>query len=412
MVYGIRISGFAREGIDLTDFLLRIFMRKKDRTDQAGIRTAYGMLGSVAGILCNALLVAIKMIAGSLTGSMAVLADGFNNLSDMASSVISLLGVRAASKPADQKHPFGHGRAEYIAALVVSFAIINVGIELFREAIGRILHPSALVMENVALILLLFSVAVKLWMFFFNRNLSRRIHSDVMQATAMDSLFDAVTTSVTIGSLLFYKFSGINIDGFMSLVVSVIVIWAGIRITRDALSPLIGSEMDPETAKKITEIVRENSAVLGTHDLIIHNYGPTCMMATIHMEVPGSMTLENAHAIADQAEKKALHELGIILVVHVDPTNAEDERVIRIREKLKRILGILDPELSFHDLQVRFEEKENVISFDLEVPYKYSKEEESKVVQQIRSLIGEMNRADHCVINVDRGILEDTRVSG
>lgn len=377
------------------------------RRDTAGMRVYYGVLGSVTGIVCNLVLFAIKFAMGMSVPSVAILADAFNNLSDMASSVIGLLGTKTAAKPADRKHPFGYGRAEYIAAMIISIAIINVGISFFREGFSKILHPEEMDVNAVVLTLLVLTVGLKVWMFFFDRGLARKIQSDVLQATASDSLFDALTTSVTIAAMLCYRLAGINIDGAASLVVSVIVIIAGIQIAKGTISPLIGQEMDPGKEKEITELVRKDPTILGTHDLLIHSYGPSSSIATIHIEVPSTLTLEEAHAIADSAERRVVQETGIILVVHVDPADVGDARVVQIRGQLTRILAILDSELSFHDLQITFGEKENLIRFDLEVPYRYKPKEEQKVQHQVTALMQELDPANHCDITIDRGVLEE-----
>lgn len=244
-------------------------------------------------------------------------------------------------------------------------------------------------------------------MSFFNRSLAKSINSSVLKATSTDSLVDAITTGVTILSLLVYVFLGVNIDGITSLLVSVLIIWAGIGIAKDTLSPLIGQTMDPEAEQSIVKLIREDPAIIDTHDLIIHSYGPESRMATIHIEVSSNMTLKDAHTVADRAEKKVLRELGIILVVHVDPVDTEDKRVIRIRGQIARILKIIDTNLSFHDLQISFEENENLISFDLVVPYSYKEEDENRVLYQVMSFMRELDQKNHCVITIDRGAVED-----
>lgn len=393
--------------IILANFIVRKCIKNYDKVDDPHVRTSYGVVGSVVGIICNLALFILKFLIGIAIRSMAVTADALNNLSDTASSVISLFGARAASRPADREHPFGHGRIEYVASLVVSFIILEVGISFFRQSIDKIRHPEEIHFSWMAFSLLLISVAVKLWMSFFNRSLAKSINSSVLKATSTDSLVDAITTGVTILSLLVYVFLGVNIDGITSLLVSVLIIWAGIGIAKDTLSPLIGQTMDPEAEQSIVKLIREDPAIIDTHDLIIHSYGPESRMATIHIEVSSSMTLKDAHTVADRAEKKVLRELGIILVVHVDPVDMEDKRVIRIRGQIARILKIIDTNLSFHDLQISFEENENLISFDLVVPYSYKEEDENRVLYQVMSFMRELDQKNHCVITIDRGAVED-----
>ena len=372
-------------------------------------RTAYGMLGSITGIICNIFLSAMKFIIGTVSGSVAITADAVNNLSDTASSIISLFSTRISSRPADKEHPFGHGRMEYVATLILSIAIINVGIEFFKESLDRIMHPSALTFSTVTFVLLLVSIGVKLWMYFFDKSLAKPLDLSVLNAAAMDSLFDAVTTSVTVASLIVYVFTGHSIDGIASLIVSVIIIWEGISLVKDTVSPLIGGEMDPEIADRISEIVKQDPTVIGVHDLVIHSYGPEKTMATIHIEVPNRMTLEEAHAVADIAERKVRRDLGIVLVAHVDPVEINDKRTNKIREQIEHILKILDPALTFHDLQVTFGESGTIVSFDLVVPYSYTTSDEDRVMNQVISLLREFDPKTECAVTIDRGAVEDIR---
>ena len=387
----------------MTNILIKKFIKNPDD------RTAYGMLGSITGIICNIFLSAMKFIIGAVSGSVAITADAVNNLSDTASSIISLFSTRISSRPADKEHPFGHGRMEYVATLILSIAIINVGIEFFKESLDRIMHPSALTFSTVTFVLLLVSIGVKLWMYFFDKSLAKPLDLSVLNAAAMDSLFDAVTTSVTVASLIVYVFTAHSIDGIASLIVSVIIIWEGISLVKDTVSPLIGGEMDPEIADRISEIVKQDPTVIGVHDLVIHSYGPEKTMATIHIEVPNRMTLEEAHAVADIAERKVRRDLGIVLVAHVDPVEINDKRTNKIREQIEHILKILDPALTFHDLQVTFGEAGTIVSFDLVVPYSYTTSDEDRVMNQVISLLREFDPKTECAVTIDRGAVEDIR---
>ncbi|MDD6381015.1 MAG: cation diffusion facilitator family transporter [Lachnospiraceae bacterium] len=387
----------------MTNILVKKFIKNPDD------RAAYGTLGSVTGIICNILLSVMKFIIGTVSHSVAITADAVNNLSDTASSVISLLSAKISSRPADKEHPFGHGRMEYVATLILSIAIINVGIEFFKESLDRIMHPSALAFSLVTFILLLVSIGVKLWMYVFDKSLAKPLNLSVLNAAAMDSLFDAVTTSVTVAALIVYVLTGKNIDGIASLIVSVIIIWEGISLVKDTLSPLLGGEMDSETVEKIKEIVSQDPSVIGVHDLVIHSYGPEHTMATIHVEVSNHLTLEDAHAIADIAERKVRRALGIILVVHVDPVDIDDMRTIKIRDHITRILKILDPALTFHDLHVSFGPNEKIVTFDLVVPYSYTTVDEDRVKNQTISLLREFDPQAECTITIDRGAVEEVR---
>ena len=308
----------------MTEFLVKRFVKNYQDTDDLQVRTAYGVLSSLVGICCNVLLFAAKVVIGMVMNSISVTADAFNNLSDAASSVISFVGVKMADKPADEEHPFGHGRMEYIAALIVSFLVIEVGFTFFKSSIGKLRTPETMNFDLVPFLILLLSVAVKLWMGMFNRKLGRRIDSKVLLATATDSLGDVVTTSVTILSILVYRFLGWNIDAVMGILVSLVVMWAGIGIARDTLEPLIGQAGDPELAARIRREVESYDGIVGTHDMILHSYGPGRTMASLHAEVPRDRNIEDSHEVIDQAEREVSRKLGVFLVIHMDPVEMKD----------------------------------------------------------------------------------------
>ena len=391
----------------MIQFLVRRFVKNYEDTENTDVRTAYGILSSVVGIFCNVLLFGVKFAIGLLMRSMAVTADAFNNLSDAASSVIGFVGVKMASKPADKDHPFGHGRMEYIAALIVSFLVIEVGITFFRSAIDKIRNPEELAFSWVSFIILALSVGVKLWLSVFNRTLGRRIDSKVMLATAADSMGDVITTSATLASIIVCRFTGANIDGIVGLLVSVIVIWSGISIARDTLEPLIGRGADPKLYADIKELVESYDGIVGTHDLIIHNYGPGRSMASIHAEVPRDVDIETSHEVIDRAEREVSKKLGIFLVIHMDPVEIHDARVLAIREKLGRVLRALDEQLTFHDFRVVFGKEQINLIFDLVVPFTYNEQEEVKLSQQVMALMQEVDARYQCVITMDRSFVAE-----
>ena len=254
----------------MTEFLVRHFVKNYEETEKVSVRTAYGVLASVVGIFCNVFLFAVKWMIGFFLHSIAVMADAFNNLSDAGSSIIGLVGVKMASKPADEDHPFGHGRIEYIAALIVAFLVLQVGFTFFKDSIGKIREPEELKFQLVSIIILILSIGVKLWMGYFNRTLGNKINSKVMLATAADAMGDVITTSATILAILFWKVTGINIDGFVGIGVSLVVMWAGVGIAKDTLEPLIGEAVDPEEYERITNFVEGYDGIVGSHDLIVH----------------------------------------------------------------------------------------------------------------------------------------------
>ncbi|MFR6413921.1 MAG: cation diffusion facilitator family transporter [Anaerobutyricum soehngenii] len=386
----------------MTDFLVNKFIKDSINIESTEVRTRYGMLASVVGIFCNVLLFSVKLTIGLILSSLAVTADAFNNLSDAASSIISFIGVKMAGKPADAEHPFGHGRIEYIAALIVSFLVIEVGFTFFKSSISKILHPEEISFDLVPFVILILSILVKLWMAFFNNKLGKRIDSKVMLATAADSLGDVITTSATVLSIIICHFTSINVDAIAGLIVSAIVIWSGISIAKDTLEPLIGERVPAELYQKITDIVESYDGIVGTHDLIVHNYGPNRSMATIHAEVPNDINIDVSHEIIDKIERDVKKDLNILLVIHMDPVEMRDEEVLSLREKTSRIVHALDPELNFHDFRVLKENEQRNLIFDLVIPDSYSEKDANRVMHQLVSLLHEMDENVECIITLDR----------
>ena len=294
----------------MTEFLVRRFVKNYEQTETVAVRTAYGVLASVVGILCNVFLFLVKGAVGIILHSISVTADAFNNLSDAGSSIIGLIGVKMAEKPADEEHPFGHGRIEYIAALVVAFIVLEVGFTFLKDAVGRIRNPEILSFNTISVVILILSIGVKLWMAAFNRKLGKKIDSKVMLATAADAMGDVATTTATILSVLFFRVTGINIDGFVGIGVALVVMWAGVGIAKDTLEPLIGEAVPQETFDEITKFVESYDGIVGTHDLLVHNYGPGRSMASIHAEVPNDVNIEVSHEIIDRIEREARKYLG------------------------------------------------------------------------------------------------------
>ena len=386
----------------MTEFLVNKFIKDSANIESTEVRTRYGMLASVVGIFCNVLLFSVKLAIGLILSSLAVTADAFNNLSDAASSIISFVGVKMAGKPADAEHPFGHGRIEYIAALIVSFLVIEVGFTFYKSSISKIMHPEEITFDPVPFIILILSILVKLWMAFFNNKLGKRIDSKVMLATAADSLGDVITTSATVISIVICHFTSINVDAIAGLIVSGIVIWSGVSIAKDTLEPLIGQRVPSELYQKITDMVESYEGIVGAHDLIVHNYGPNRSMATIHAEVPNDVSIEASHEIIDRIERDAKKELNILLVIHMDPVEMRDEEVLELRDKTSHIVHALDPELHFHDFRVLKENEQKNLIFDLVVPDSYTEKDANRVMHQLIALLHEMEKNVDCIITLDR----------
>ena len=395
----------------MTEFLVRHFVKNYEETEKVSVRTAYGVLASVVGIFCNVFLFAVKWMIGFFLHSIAVMADAFNNLSDAGSSIIGLVGVKMASKPADEDHPFGHGRIEYIAALIVAFLVLQVGFTFFKDSIGKIREPEELKFQLVSIIILILSIGVKLWMGYFNRTLGNKINSKVMLATAADAMGDVITTSATILAILFWKVTGINIDGFVGIGVSLVVMWAGVGIARDTLEPLIGEAVDPEEYERITNFVEGYDEIVGSHDLIVHNYGPGRSMASIHAEVPNDVDIEVSNEIIDRIERDAIKNLGIFLVIHMDPIETKDTYVLQVREQVEQTLEALDPAVSIHDFRmVDGKEQVNLI-FDMVVPFEYDKKKQDELRMTLIKLLQIVDHRYQCVITLERSYVASAKES-
>ncbi len=379
----------------MTDLLEKLFI--KDKKDRA----AYGVLAGVVGIICNVFLFAGKLIIGLVVNSSAVITDSFNNLSDAASSVVSLIGAKLAAKPADKEHPFGHGRYEYIVALIVSFLILEVGFTCFKTSIEKIFHPEDLNISVVAIVILVASVLVKIWLSLFNRKLGKKIDSKVLLATAKDALGDVFVTSATIVSLLIYNILGLNVDGYMGCIVALLVFWAGISVARDTIEPLLGEAVPEELYREICEKVSSYEGIEGTHDLIVHSYGPARRMASIHAELKNTLSIETAHEIVDKIEQDVLKELNIFIVIHMDPIDTDNEAVQSTKEIVACAVKEKDPSASIHDFRMVSGTDQINLIFDLVLPYSYKKEECKHFTETLEKSLKSKDSRYNCVITVE-----------
>ena len=380
--------------------LAKIFIKDSQNTADSKVRVAYGYLCGAVGIALNILLFAGKIIAGTISGSVAVTADAFNNLSDAGSSIISLIGFRLASQKPDPHHPFGHGRFEYIASLIISIIIVLMGFELGKSSFEKIVAPQAVEYSAVTFAVLGASVLVKLYMFFYNRSVGRRISSSAMVAAAADSLSDSVSTLVVLVSTLLLHFAGVNIDAYAGLMVACFILYTAGSVAKDTISPLLGQAPDPELVDAIAEIAQSDPHILGIHDLIIHDYGPGRRMVSLHAEVDGKGDFFELHDIIDQTESRLKAELGCDAVIHMDPVVTDDEAVSRKRELLRDIIRDFDPELCFHDFRMIEGPSHTNLVFEVAVPpgYKLSKSElKRRLTEEIESRL-----PDHyCVMTVE-----------
>lgn len=387
----------------MTNLLISLFIKNKDHVEDSNVRNAYGKMAGIVGIMCNLFLFAGKFFAGVITGAISITADAFNNLSDAASSIITLVGFDMAGKPADKDHPFGHGRMEYVSGLVVSLLILMMGVELFKSSVEKVLHPEVISEQWISYMILVVSIFVKFWMYMFNRSIGWKIHSETMKATASDSLNDCVSTAAVFGGMLIFHYFHLNIDGVVGIVVACFVLWGGYESVRDTLNPLLGESPDPELVTKIKEMVLRHEMVIGVHDIVVHDYGPGRRIVSLHAEVPATENIMEVHDVMDHIEMRLMEEYHCEATIHMDPVVTNDEEVTETKKEVQDLVKGYDPDLSIHDFRmVKGPTHTNVI-FDLLIPYgkKYQQE---KVVEDIKKKVKEEMPGNHyAVIRVDRG---------
>lgn len=352
----------------------RLLIKDSGRTDDPEVRTKWGTLCSVMGILLNLIIVAGKAWAGLMSGSIAIAADAANNISDALSSVISLAGFRMARQKPDREHPFGHARIEYLSGMIVSVMILIMGFELLKESFGKILHPEKVTGNVLILVILAVSILVKFYMFCYNRAVGKKIGSTALLATAGDSRNDSITTSFVLLSSVITTFTGKNLDGWFGLGVSVFIMISGIGTLIDTANPLLGDMPDPDFVRKVEEIVLgyKPRGILEMHDLIVHDYGPGHRMITLHVEVPSSGTLMKTHALVDEIEHRLREELSCEAVIHIDPVNIKDPETISLDRLVRKMEKELPGEVEYHDFRTYREHGKLKIMFDVVVPYGYS----------------------------------------
>lgn len=397
------VPALNREEPFLIQYLIRHWLEGKDPKSPE-VRQMCGTRAGGVGILLNTLLCLGKLLAGMITGSIAIIGDALNNLSDAASSVITLIGFRLAGQEADEEHPFGHGRMEYLAGLVVSMAILLMGFELGKSSVEKLLHPEELDFSWLAVVILAASVAVKVWMYFFNRTLAQKIGSETMAATAADSLSDSAATSVVLLATLVGHFFQWKIDGFAGLLVAVFILKTGWEAAKDTLDPLLGRPMDPELATDIDQLVLSHENILGIHDLVYHDYGPGRAMMSFHAEVPADADLLEMHDLIDHIERELKEKHHIETVIHMDPV-VNDERTAALREQVAYLAQQLDPCLTIHDLRITAGPHHTNVLFDVMVPYGF-RLTDHQVVSQLRQEVEALSPKYSAVIQVDHSYVE------
>ena len=385
----------------MTDLLVRLFIKNSNDVKNPSVRGRYGTLSGCVGIVLNVCLFTVKLIAGLITGAISVTADAFNNLSDAGSSVVTMLGLRLAEKPADEDHPFGHGRIEYVTGLIISFIILLLGFELIVTSVEQLWAPQETVFSLFSVIVGTLAVLIKIWMFFFYKKLAKKIDSPPMAASAADSLSDAAATGAVTVGLIIFRLTDINLDAYLGAAVALFIMYSGFKTAKDSLSPLLGRKPDPEFVEKIKEIVMQGEGILGLHDLIIHDYGPGRCIVSLHAEVPANGDLLKMHDAVDRVEMQLKSQLKCEATIHMDPIQTDDETVNRLRKMTEEAVRSVDPRLSIHDFRIVSGVTHTNLIFDVTAPFD-PKLTDAQITSSIRGSI--RDRAPDClaVMRVER----------
>ena len=384
----------------MTDFLIKRFVKNPEQVKENEVRENYAMLSTTTGIVVNLVLSIGKIIIGILSNSMSILSDGLNNITDAGSSVVTMIGFKMSQKKMDQDHPWGHGRMEYIAAFIVDLLIILVGIELFQSSIDKIIHPLTPNISEIAIVILVIAILAKLWLFVFYRKIAKKIDSSAIQATAYDSISDTVSTSVVLISTLVTKFTGYNIDGYVSILVAGFILFTGFKAVKEIVDLLLGTKPDPEFIQEIEEFTKNYPEIIGIHDIMVHDYGPGRKILSFHAEVPANSNIEKAHDVIDQLESDLYKKSSVITTIHMDPIAIHDEEINQMREIAEKIVKEISPEASIHDFRItNGGERVNMI-FDLLLPFELEKQAE-EIEKKIKERIHQENEKYYAVIKVE-----------
>ena len=384
----------------MVNILAKFFIKDNKNVSNPKVRQAYGLLCGALGIFLNVLLFAGKFIAGTISNSIAITADAFNNLSDAGSSLVTLLGFKLSAAKPDPEHPFGHGRIEYISGLIVSAAILLMAYELIRDSIDKIINPASIEFSILSIVILIVSIIVKLYMAYYNKTIGNKINSAAMTATSFDSLSDSVATTVVLIATLVYHFFGIKIDGYCGVLVGLFIFYAGYNAAKETLGPLLGQPPEAEFVKQVEKIVMSYEPVFGIHDMVVHDYGPGRLMISLHAEVPAENDILEIHDVIDNIEQTLQKELNCAAVIHMDPVVTKDERVTKLKEATYSIINEIDPEIKMHDFRVVLGPTHNNLIFDVLVPFKYKLSDDElklKISEEISKKIGNNNFAVICI---------------
>ncbi|MGI6509077.1 MAG: cation diffusion facilitator family transporter [Erysipelotrichaceae bacterium] len=384
----------------MTDFLLKTFVKNYQKTENSEVRKHVGFLSSIVGLICNIFLFLAKYIMGTISNSIAIISDGFNNLSDCLSNIITLVSYKLAAQPADKDHPFGHGRIEYLSSLIIAVIIMLVGFSFLKNSFIKILHPEKVNFNIITVISLAISIVVKIWMGIFNKKLGEKYNSSIMLATSKDSINDSYITLVTLSSLFISLFTTLPVDGVIGCLVSILILKAGYEIIKDTVDTLIGAKADEETVQAITDLVLSHDDVIGIHDLIVHNYGPGRLICSLHAEVDSKRDMLEVHDTIDLIERQLYEKLNIMASIHMDPVEVDNPLVIKYKQLVTDIIEEIDPELSFHDFRIVTGPTHTNLIFDLVVTHDYigsTKELKNKIESKIK----EKDDSLYTVISID-----------
>ena len=385
----------------MTRLLLLLFVKDCRNTESAAVHSAIGKLAGAAGVVCNSLLFIGKLIIGLIAGSVSIIADAVNNLSDASSSIVTLLGFRMAQRPADKDHPYGHARYEYLSGLVVAALILLVGADLAKSSVEKMIHPIAVEFSVITFIVLLGSIGMKIWMSAFFRSLGKQIHSTTLQATSVDSRNDAIASSTVLAGCIVEYFFHVNIDGYVGFIVAIFILYSGVNIAKETISPLLGKQADEELIERIHQLVLSHDKILGIHDLLVHDYGPGQCFASVHVELSADEDPLICHDIIDDIECDVLEKMNVHLVIHYDPVVQNDEEWDEMRQVVNDIIHNLDPRLSMHDFRLVRGSKQTQLVFDLAVPY--------SMTQQHRTL---KNKRDEALAREGKNYVTVIRFDG
>ncbi len=395
----------------MVSLLSRLFIRDRDDVSSPAVRQAYGVLCGLVGIFLNLLLFAGKFVSGLITGSVAITADAFNNLSDAGSSVVTLLGFRLAGKKQDRDHPFGHGRMEYLSGLFVAAAILFMGVELAKTSFDKILHPEDIEFSVISVVILIVSICVKLYMAFYNRAVGKKIGSAAMAATAADSLSDTCATAVVLAATLVGHFFDLRIDGWCGILVAILIVIAGIRAAKETIDPLLGQPPEKDFVDSIEKTVLSYPEITGIHDLIVHDYGPGRRMISLHAEVPCGEDILSLHDVIDNAERELCEKLNCSAVIHMDPIDTNDETLSFLRKAVTDRMTEIDPELNVHDMRIVSGPTHTNLIFDVLVPFGFfmTDDEVRKAAKEAVASLSEGGQTYYAVVNIDKSYVSDKK---